>query len=328
MRSIAFSPTCPSKRPTMPETARQNTLVSIVFDRPTERLSEMASFVEAIQQRYAFFEILVGVEDGVPPERWAALSTHIRALVLDRRLSRHMRRAALCRASIGDLIVCLPREGWHADAACALLAAAEERGSAFLRTHPKRWFDHPLTYLGKASQLVVDSGVSPAIAFSRATMEHALVREDQALALRFPPPQAAIVPPQPGHTPMRDKGIRDRAALVHSLAINTAPMLLTMGFWASIAATIVGLFACVYAIAVYLFASQVAEGWTTTTLLLSGVTVWGGAMGAALSAALARLMPQQRHTQQGSVVQEVGHNDLLQSLRAQHNLVRSDKEHL
>lgn len=300
---------------------RQDTLVSVLIDRPQGTVEELAEVARTLGQRFAFFEILLGIEQGTQAESWVVDVPHARALVLDERLTRHQRRVTLARAAIGDVIVFTARQGWDGRLLNDLCEAAEKAGTAYLRTQPHSLIDRPLEGLGRASNLIVDRGVSPVIAFARGQLEQALMREDNALALRFPPRQATVLLAGSGQSPPRDRGVKERMALFHNLATNTAPVLLTAAFWASITATVVGVATIAYAGIVYAFHTTIAPGWTTTTLLLGMVGMWGGILGAAVSAALLHLMPSYKQHGVQEIVSDVGKNDIFQAVRRNTNVV-------
>lgn len=276
-----------------PGKLREDILVSICFaeaEDPEVARARIAPLAEALKARYRYWEILIVNEIGRETafEPVLAALPNLRYLSVAPGLDGAQRRVVGASEAIGDIVVMTSPSEVAAMDIPAMIEEAHEAGAVVIGRRASTATAEPLIVaLGRASGFQASSRDMQTMAIPRTVLNRLLEDANPVLALRFPPRDSSVkVIRRAPDTPVSAFGgassrLSSRFDLLMRMVTDAGPALL--GGVAALSALMVlgAILFAVYVVAVYLTHPQVAEGWTTLSLAISGTL---GFLGAALFA--------------------------------------------
>lgn len=308
---------------------REDFLVSVCFaEAPTgaEAQASLRAVAVQLDAAWRYWEILI-VADAAKTADMDPLLVDIPNLRIlgTRGLSEHYRRRVIgASEAIGDLVVLAAiEETDHLDIPAMLNEAAETGAVVVARRDERRvLLDGMLGVLGHSSGFRVQARDMQTAVLPRTLLNRLLARADRQLALRFMPRDGGVPVRysaiSPGSGPPRAGGLGRRLGIVQKLLVHSAPSVLG---WVSILAILTALGAlafAIYAVNVWLFASDVQPGWFTTSLAISLTAFFLGVAIFGLASGLLKLIDLVTPDALDDVVDERGHADLF--ARVAHDL--------
>lgn len=302
-------------------TRREDLLISVCFaEAPTgaadqESLRAFAARLEAV---WRYWEILI-VSDAANTMKMEPLLADIpnlRILGTQGLSERYRRRVIGASEAIGDLVVLGAFEELDYIDIPAMLTEAAETGAVIVPRREERriLLDGMLSVLGSSSGFRIQARDLQTVVLQRTLLNRLLARADRQLALRFMPRDSGVPVRysaiSPGSGPPRAGGIWRRLGIVQKLLVHSAPSVLS---WVSLLAilTVLGALSfTIYAICIWLFASEVQPGWFTTSLAISLTAFFLGVAIFGLASGLLKLIDLVTPEVLGDVVDERGNADL------------------
>ena len=238
-----------------------------------------------LNARFRYWEILV-VADAEETADLAPLFGSVPNLRLIRvraGTSDYRRRFVLASQAIGDVLaMTVGPEAANLDLVAMIEASLDEGSLVVSRRRKGILLDPLIVALGKASGFHVSARDMQTTVYPRSILDMLAARSDKDLALRFAPRDASVMITE---TLMAEekvlarrgfRGTGRRLSLIKKLMVNLAPRVL--GYLSVIAAVVVvmSLLFVFYVFGVWIFFDTVQPGWITTSLLLSGTSLFLG----------------------------------------------------
>ena len=290
------------------------------FERAAEMIAAAQSFLDA---RFRFWEVLVFIPDRARAEHPGQLDRlsacrDVRILVVRDDLEPYRIMPIAASESIGDFVVFLLDEEFELVELEKVWEAASASGrSVLLHGRPVRLFDRVGSRI--LSRLVgfdTDPAMLRSCAHFRQRITWLLQRSDRLLAFRF-----SKLWSRTGDTSLTLKveGARRQAPLSRTLVqrllvaadltSHAAPRLLKWLAVASLAGVAGSVAMIVYALALLLFVGHLAEGWFSTTIVISTSTGFICSALGCLGLGLARLLEKQQDQASDGILQQISNTD-------------------
>jgi hypothetical protein len=275
---------------------RDDILVSVCFsdaDDPDLARERVATVADALKRRYRYWEILIVNEIGREADFEEALIAlpNVRYLSVVLGLDNTQRRVVAASEAIGDVVVLTSMHEVAGMDIPAMIDEADASGAVVLGQRRAAAVVEPLIVaLGRASGFRASTRDMQTAAFPRTVLNRLLGNPNPVLALRFPPRDNTVrvirhAPTIPISALRRARQapsrFSTRSDLLMRMITDAGPTFLgTVALLSGLMLAGAALFA-LYVVVVYLTISNVAEGWTTLSLAISGML---GFLGAALFA--------------------------------------------
>lgn len=271
---------------------RDDILVSVCFsdaDDPNMARSRIAPLADALKARYRYWEILIVNETGYEAEFEETLIAlpNVRYLSVVRGLDNSQRRVIAASEAIGDIVVITSVHEVEAMDIPAMIDEAQAQSAVILGQRRATAFAEPLIMaLGRASGFQASTRDMQTVAFPRTVLNRLLSDPNPVLALRFPPRdntltvlrrapsrQVAALQRAPGNL----SRMSSRFDLLMRMVTEAGPSFLSMVALFSALMFVSAVLFAIYVVIIYLVKAEVAEGWTTLSLAISGMLSFLGA---------------------------------------------------
>lgn len=307
---------------------REDVFISLCIPEAPATAADVAAIAAAaaaVAQRFRYYEVLIvariGEDDDSLLKACLAACSGLRVLRVRGSAQPYSRRVVAAGEAIGDVVVitALAETG-----VLDLIGAADEAASrnticVFTRAGAKGSRGPAgalLAALGAASRFRISLSDMRTIAIPRTWLNRLLAHPQQNLALRFPPlgeglPIHHIAVAGLPALPAPDNAPARRLAVIYSLAIHAAPVVLA-GVGLLSGAVIAGsLFYVVYAVAALFLVAHLQEGWFTTAIVQAGTACYLALAMLGLSLGLQKLLATAGPNSGDTVVEELTSTDLL-----------------
>mgnify|MGYP001818920614 CR=1 FL=1 len=268
------------------ENLRDDILVSVCFSDasdPDLASSRIERVVDQLKSHYRYWEILVVNETGNDKKFIEALTAlpNLRHLSVFKGIDNMQRRVVAASEAIGDVVLLTSIHEVDLMDLTAMIDAANEHEAIVLGQRKTAVIAEPLIgALGRASGFEASTRDMQTVAYPRTMLNRLLGNPNPALALRFPPRDNTVrvlrQSPNTTVTAIGGKGDRpsrlvSRFDLLLRMVTDAGPALLGVVALLSAAMFVGALLFTVYVVIVYLTYENVAEGWTTLSLAISGM---------------------------------------------------------
>lgn len=304
---------------------RDDILVSICLsDLPATEaaFAKVRDLARRLDSRFRFREIIIVVDDH-GHQNYLPLVEQVpdlRLFAIRPGHSYYDRRVIAAEEAIGDVVIIgNSDEIQHVDI-LVMLEKASGSNSVLLATRSNRHsvrsgLSTPIIALGRAAGFKVNLNDLQTIALPRSQLNQILSHSDPELALRFPPRDPRLpLSFFPVEIDVPFKGglhqIQRRAQLLQKLLVYMAPILLIFVTFSSAVLTLVGLGYAVYVVGVWMFLDNLAQGWLTTSAMLSLSAVFMGISILGLSLGLQQVLNHRRKSDIEKIAHEINRIDL------------------
>lgn len=304
---------------------REDILVSVCFsDLPatSEAFSALRELARRLDLRFRFREIIIvtdeqGHEDYLPLVEQIA---DLRLFTIRPGSSYYDRRVIAAEEAIGDVVLIGNLdEIAHIDLIEMVEQAASGNAILLARRSSRRsvrgGLSTPIHALGRAAGFKVNLNDFRTIALARSQLNYILSHSDPELALRFPPrdpwlplsffPVESSVPFRRG-----PHELKRRVQLLQKLLVYLAPALLVLVTLSSAVLTLLGVGYAIYVVGAWIFLADLAEGWLTTSAMLSLSAAFMGVSILGLSLGLQQILGQRRKNSPDRIAHEINQTDL------------------
>lgn len=316
-------------------TRRDDLVVSVCITDITPSPTTFAAiqeFAKRLESRYRFNEmiVVVGAEHKEAFHPLIRSVPNLRLFSVTHAMSRYQRRVVGAQEAIGDVVLIASLDDLDSLDAIAMLDQAADKGQLIigLRAEPhgmERFISLPLMALGRAAGFKVGLLFTQTLALPRTLINHILDHSAPDLALRFPPrdpriPLGFVTGNSSNRVKRETSENASRLGLIQTLVVYMAPRVLAAVISSSLILTLLGLGFAVYVLGVWLFVSDIAQGWLTTSMMLSLTALFFGVSVFGLSIGLQHLIQLQRRDRFENVVEEVNKIDLFGHVASELNV--------
>lgn len=267
---------------------RDDILVSVCFadaDDPETALARIAPVARDLGARYRYWEVLIVNETGREADFEETLIAvpNLRYLSVVRGLDHTQRRVVAASEAIGDIVVLTSvREAGAMDIA-AMIDEAHAEDAVVLGQRAATAIAEPvIVALGQASGFRASTRDMQTAAFPRTVLNRLLGDPNPVLALRFPPRDSTVkvlrrAPDTPAAFARGPSRLSTRFDLLMRMVTDAGPAFLASVAILSGLMFLAAMLFMIYVAIIYLTYPDVAEGWTTLSLAISGMLAFLGA---------------------------------------------------
>lgn len=310
-------------------TLRDDILVSVCFTdahAPDAAVPRIAATADLLKKHYRYWEILVVNEtdyDAALEEALVAVP-NVRYLSVVRGLDNSQRRVIAASEAIGDFVVITSVNEVTSFDIPAMIDDAQDRNAVILGQRKATFLAEPfIALLGRASGFHASTRDMQTTAIPRTVLNRLLNDANPVLALRFPPRDNSltVLRRRPDfkdstkvHEPTWSGRMASRSDLMLRMVTEAGPSLLSAVALFSAFMFVSAVFFAVYVVIIYLTKTDIAEGWTTLSLSISGMLAFLGAALFAICVTLRKAMEIMRGRTIDYLVAERSSVDLFESV--------------
>lgn len=307
---------------------RADLLVSVCVsdvDDPVAAYDQMMRIAEVLSAEYRYWELLIVNEAGKEAAFEALLMgiPNLRYLSVVHGLDDTQRRVVGASEAIGDIVLITSMREVASMDLQAMIEEAFAEGAVVLGQREAAMLVEPLIVaLGLASGFQASTRDMQTAAYPRTVLNRLLSDPNPVLALRFPPrdnrikvlrraPRAPLRALRPGQDRCRWS---TRFDLLMRMVTDAGPALLGLIAFLSMLMVVGAILFASYVVIIYLARADVAEGWTTLSLALSGMLGFLGAALFAIAITLRKMAEMLRGRAVDNLVAEQSSVDLFESV--------------
>lgn len=294
-----------------------------------ENVRALARQLDAI---YRFREIIlvVGAAEGGAFLGLVQEVPDVRLLLASPGTSHYDRRAIAANEAIGDVVLIgSADEIGHLDVVSLLQQVETSDSIVLVRRSTRRpvrtvlfW---PLHTLGRMAGFNVNDAYLQTNAMTRSLLNHLLAHPEPQLALRFPPrdPRLPVVTDALSSdtpSPVNSWHLRRRMQVMLKLLVYLAPKLLIVVSISSVILVLLGLGFGVYVLGAWIMLESLAEGWLTTSAMLSLSATFVGLSMLGISLGLQQVLAQNTRSTRDPIAKEVNRIDLFGKVGSELNV--------
>lgn len=308
---------------------RDDILISVCFTdayAPDTAVPQIAAIAEMLKNNYRYWEILVVNETGYDTALEEALITvpNVRYLSVVRGLDNSQRRVIAASEAIGDFVVITSVNEANSFDIPAMIDEAQDRNAVVLGQRKAMVMAEPfIAILGRASGFQASTRDMQTITIPRTVLNRLLNDANPVLALRFPPRDNSLTvlrraPDVKGAVTVHESTwaarTTSRSDLLLRMVTEAGPSLLSAVALFSAFMFVSAVLFAVYVVVIYLTKTDIAEGWTTLSLSISGMLAFLGAALFAICVTLRKAMEIIRGRTVDYLVAERSSVDLFESV--------------
>ncbi|KIC39062.1 hypothetical protein RA27_18125 [Ruegeria sp. ANG-R] len=322
---------------------RDDILISVCFsdaNAPKPTHACLAALVEILKARYRYWEILIVNEAGLEEEFEETLMAlpNLRYLSVAQGLDDSQRRLVAASEAIGDIVVITSLQEVDTMDIPAMIEEANANDAVILGLRRATAAAEPLIIaLGRASGFQASTRDMKTVAFPRTALNRLLSHPNPVLAIRFPPRDSSLSVLRKAQSkdttrttpPIQGRSARafSRLDLLMRMVTEAGPSILGAVALLSVVISISAFLFAIYVVIVYFTKADIAEGWTTLSLAISGMLGFLGITLFAISITLRKVAETTRGGATDYLIAEHSSVDLFESVAHALNVDTDDRDH-